>query len=120
MTIAGYAVVLTLCWVEKPCQMVAIRPQSYADLAKCEQAANATLQRWQSARPEGAELKTTCRTTKELCNLVAKHEGQLRIPVATEPDHRFTPTAISNRLMRSLHLLCNEPRPGGCGDGKKV
>ena len=116
----GYAVVLMMCWAERPCQMVAIRPQSYADLAKCEQAANDTLMRWQKARPEGADLKTTCRTTKELCNLVTKHESPLRIPVAAEPDQRFTPTAISNRLMRALHLLCNEPRPGGCGDGNKV
>lgn len=120
MAVTGYAVVLMMCLADRPCQMVAIRPQSYADLAKCEQAADDTLMRWQSARPEGADLKTTCRTTKELCNLVTKHEGPLRIPVAAEPDHRFTPTAISNRLMRALFLLCNEPRPGGCGDGNKV
>ena len=120
LSASGYAVVLMMCWIGRPCQMVAIRPQSYSDLGQCEQAADQTLRHWQKASPLGAELTTTCRTTNELCNLFAMRENPLLWHIGVDPNDRFSPAAVANRLMRALHLLCNSPRPGGCGDEKKA
>ena len=117
---AGYAVVLMMCWVGRPCEMVAIRPLSYGDLAKCQQAATGTLQRWQSAKPQGAELKTTCRTTSELCNLFTMREQPPLFRIAVEPNDRFAPAVVASRLLRALHLFFNDPRPSGCGDDDKA
>lgn len=116
----AYAIVLMMCPINQPCQMVAIKPQSYTDRTVCEQEAVAALKNWQRNPPAGAALKAICKRKVELCNLVTIHNRpQYFLPIASKPDDRYGSAAITERLFRALHILCNAPPPSGCGDEEK-
>ena len=118
MSTPGYAIVLLLCQIGGPCEMVSLRPIAYADIQTCEQEAVRAINYWRRrSHVPAATLKAVCRSTDELCKLAAIHDNApLVLATAANKSDRFKSSAVAERIAKFLRLLCRERPPSACED----